>query len=154
MVYRRAVFSKLHPKLKEFVEKEGRIDRPSVNALVSIMRKRELLHRALKMMIVAILFYMFLWLFCGSFIMYGITLRYPHPAELVSRDFTKLWTASFLTASCFFNCGYTLTSDRRARPLRAGRVGPSTHTPLAAWISPSAYQYRSGDTQGGGEEEG
>eukprot|EP00291_Cryptomonas_curvata_P024895 CAMPEP_0172173074 /NCGR_PEP_ID=MMETSP1050-20130122/12824_1 /TAXON_ID=233186 /ORGANISM="Cryptomonas curvata, Strain CCAP979/52" /LENGTH=397 /DNA_ID=CAMNT_0012844733 /DNA_START=789 /DNA_END=1979 /DNA_ORIENTATION=- len=75
------------------------------------MRKRELLHRALGMMMFAILLYLFLWLFCGAFIMYGITLGYPHPAELVSRGFTKLWTASFLTASCFFNCGYTLTSD-------------------------------------------
>jgi hypothetical protein len=119
MIYRRAVFSKLQPKLKAFVEKEGRSDRPSVNALVAVMRKRELLHRALGMMMFAILFYLFLWLFCGSFIMYGITLVYPHPAELVSRGFTKLWTASFLTASSFFNCGFTLTSDRRALQLDA-----------------------------------
>ena len=127
MIYRRAVFSKIHPKLKAFVEKEGRTDRPSVNALVAVMRKRELLHRALGMMMFAILLYLFLWLFCGAFVMYGITLRYPHPAELVSRDFTKLWTAFFLTASCFFNCGYTLTSDRRVHPLVAQR--PSTRTP-------------------------
>jgi hypothetical protein len=112
MLYRRAVFSKLHPSLKEFAEKEGRTDRPSVNALVSVMRKRELLHRALGMVMLAILFYLFLWLFCGAFIMYGIILSYPHPAELVSRSFTKLWTAFFLTFSCFFNCGFTLTSDR------------------------------------------
>jgi Trk-type K+ transport system membrane component len=113
MVYRRAVFSKLQPKLREFVEKEGRTDRPSVNALVAVLRKRELLHRAVGMMMIAILFYLFLWLFCGAFIMYGCILRYPHPPELVSRGFTQLWTAFFLTASCFFNCGYTLTSDRQ-----------------------------------------
>ena len=139
MVYRRAVFSKLHPKLKAFVEKEGRTDRPSVNALVAIMRKRELLHRALGMMMVAILFYLFLWLFCGAFIMYGITLRYPHPAELVSRGFTKLWTAFFLTASCFFNCGYTLTSDRRAHPLCAQKTGRACAHAHASCSSHSAY---------------
>lgn len=112
MIYRRAVFSKLHPKLRDFVDREGRTDRPSVNALVSVLRKRELLHRALAMMLIAVMLYLFLCLFCGGFIMYGMTLRYPHPPELVSRGFTKLWTAFFLTFSCFFGCGFTLTSDR------------------------------------------
>jgi hypothetical protein len=138
MVYRRSVFSKLQPKLKEFVEKEGRTDRPSVNALVAVMRKRELLHRALGMMMYAILLYLFLWLFCGAFIMYGCILRYPHPAELVSRDFSQLWTAFFLTASCFFNCGYTLTSDRRERAhgaqLAPNAVTRARHSLLAAWM--------------------
>jgi hypothetical protein len=112
MIYRRAVFAKLYPKLQAFVDREGRTDRPSVNALVSVMRKRELLHRALAMMMVAVILYLFLWLFCGGLVMYGMTLRYPHPPELVSRGFTKLWAAYFLTFSCFFGCGLTLCSDR------------------------------------------
>ena len=115
MVYRRAVFSKLQPKLKEFVEKEGKTDRPSVNVLIAVMRKRELLHRALGMTMIAVLLYLLLWIICGAFIMYGIILAYPQPAELISRGYTKLWTAFFLTASSFFNCGFTLTSDRRVR---------------------------------------
>ena len=116
MIYRRSVFAKIHPKLRAFIEKEDRIDRPYVNALVSVIRKRELLDRALAMMIYAIVIYCFLWLFCGAFVMYSLSLRYPHPPELESRGFSKLWNAFFLTASCFFNCGYTLTSDRHARP--------------------------------------
>ena len=112
MIYRRAVFAKIYPKLRAFIDREGSTDKPSVNALVSVLRKRELLHRALAMMMLAVILYLFLWLFCGGFIMYAITLQYPHPPELVSRGFSKLWTAFFLTFSAFFNCGYTLTSDR------------------------------------------
>ena len=128
MIYRRSVFAKIHPKLRAFIEKEDRIDRPYVNALVSVIRKRELLDRALAMMIYAIVIYCFLWLFCGAFVMYSLSLRYPHPPELESRGFSKLWNAFFLTASCFFNCGYTLTSDRQ----------PPTRTPLLLGFQPRA----------------
>ena len=114
MIYRRAIFSKLQPKLRAFVEKEGRTDRPSVNALVSVLRKRELLHRALAMMIIAVILHLFLWIFCGGWVLYGMLLLYPHPPELVSRGFSKLWTAYFLTTSAFFGCGLTLTSDRQS----------------------------------------
>ena len=136
MVYRRSVFSKIHPKLRAFIEKEDRIDRPYVNALVSVIKKRELLNRALAVMIYAIVIYCFLWLICGGFIMYALSLRYPHPPELESRGFSKLWNAFFLTASCFFNCGYTLTSDRHARPRCWGFILSCTLAKLATACLP------------------
>ena len=113
IIYRRAVFSALLPSLRDFVDAEGRSDLPSVNALVAVLRKRELLHRALHMTLLALLLYLGFWVLLGSFIMYAISLRYPDPPELVERGFSKLWSSSFLTASSFFNCGYTLTSDRQ-----------------------------------------
>ena len=63
------------------------------------------------MTILAIMIHNFFWLFIGTFIMYGIATQYEDPPELQARGFSKLWANSFLTASSFFNCGFTLTSD-------------------------------------------
>ena len=126
MIYRRYAYSRIRPQLLEFLDEElanekwykdrrsgvgTENDRPLAKAVVEAIKQSELLHRALGMTIVAVMFHNFFCLFIGTFIMYGISLLYDDPPETQARGFSKLWTHAFLTASSFFNCGFTLTSD-------------------------------------------
>ncbi len=63
------------------------------------------------MTILAIMIHNIFWVFVGTFVMYGLAAQYEDPPELQARGFSKLWANSFLAASSFFNCGFTLTSD-------------------------------------------
>ena len=126
MIYRRYAYSRIRPQLLEFLDEELANekwyknrrngagidnDRPLAKAVVEAIKQSELLHRAIGMSIIAVAVHNFFWLFVGTFIMYGIGLLYDDPPETQARGFSKLWTNAFLTASSFFNCGFTLTSD-------------------------------------------
>jgi Trk-type K+ transport system membrane component len=131
MIYRQYAYSRIRPQLLEFLEDEVQLaqqrsktaidagfrdciedePRPLAKALVEAITQSELLHRAIGMTILAIMIHNFFWLFIGTFVMYGIATQYEDPQELQARGFSKLWANSFLTASSFFNCGFTLTSD-------------------------------------------
>ena len=63
------------------------------------------------MVLLAMTFYIFFFWVCGTLIMWGILSLYPPHPEMVSRNFSNFWVATFLGASSFHNVGLTLTSD-------------------------------------------
>lgn len=86
-------------------------DKPSSEALVASYKRRDRLHRATGMVLLAFTIYiLFFWVF-GTLILWGILSLYPAHPEMTERGFSSLWVASFLTATSFHNVGLTLQTD-------------------------------------------
>jgi hypothetical protein len=99
MLYRRVRYSHLKPELDRFMKEEGASGRPLANAVVEVIKNRDMVHRAIGTAMIAVILHNLFWIVIGSFIMYGIAQHYDDPAECVERGFSKLWTSAFLAAS-------------------------------------------------------
>ena len=123
MLYRRAVFFILRPRLVQYLDEHGKADRPSMFVLKETLSNGDLTYRALGMVILAIGIYLAFWMVGGTIILYCISLAYEDPAETRARGFSKLSVSVFLSISSFCNCGFTLTSDS----LMPYQASPSPH---------------------------
>jgi hypothetical protein len=85
--------------------------KPSFRVLIHSYMRRERLHRATGMVLLAVQIYMFFFWVCGSVIMWGILSLYPAAEEMELRGYSTWWVAVFMTSTGFNNCGFTLTSD-------------------------------------------
>jgi hypothetical protein len=111
MIFRRFSYSKLRPELLNFLKTDDDSKKPIAKSLVEVINQCEMIHRALAMTMLLVVLHIFLWLFIGTFIMYGISTMYAHPDELASKGYSKLWASAYISATGFFNCGFVLTSD-------------------------------------------
>jgi hypothetical protein len=99
MLYRRVRYNHLKPELDKFMKEEGMSGRPLATAVVEVIKNRDMVHRAIGTVMIAIILHNFFWIVIGTFIMYGVSQHYDDPPECVERGFSKLWTSAFLTAS-------------------------------------------------------